>query len=105
MSINITISERVAEHLNSLPSDESKDVNKKLISLLEGEYRRKLSSYSLTDHRLAQKYGLSFEEFEKQKVTQKRNYGWDVESDAIAWETAIDGIRTVKRQLKELIGK
>jgi hypothetical protein len=45
---------------------------------------------------------MSFEEFEHHQLTQQQGYSWEVESDAIAWETAIDGSRTLQRQLAEL---
>jgi hypothetical protein len=47
---------------------------------------------------------MSFEEFERQRVTEQRGYTWEVESDAIAWETAVDGLRTVQKQLSDLRG-
>ena len=45
---------------------------------------------------------MSFDEFEHHQVTQQHNYSWEVESDAMAWETAIEGSRTIQRQLAEL---
>jgi hypothetical protein len=36
--------------------------------------------------------------------TEQRGYTWEVESDAMAWETAVDGLRTVQRQLSDLRG-
>ena len=54
------------------------------------------------NRQLSQKYGMDFETFERQEVTKERDYSWEVESDGIAWETAVDGIRTMERQLNEL---
>ena len=102
MSVTITISDEVAHHLDSLSFDQGSDINTKLHILLEAEYRRRLSRYSLTDRQLTQKYKMSFEAFEQQQLTKQQGYTWEVESDAIAWETAIDGIRTTERQLAEL---
>ncbi|RMD58356.1 hypothetical protein D6833_12965 [Candidatus Parcubacteria bacterium] len=102
MSITITISEEVAQHLNSLSFDAADDINQKLRKLLEAEYRRRLARYHLTNRHLSQKYQMSFEEFERERLTEKLDYCWEVESDAIAWETAVDGIRTVQRQLTQL---
>jgi len=42
---------------------------------------------------------MTFEEFERRQVTRQQEYSWNVESDAIAWETAIDGIQTMQQQL------
>ncbi|MDM8552392.1 hypothetical protein QUF72_20065 [Desulfobacterales bacterium HSG2] len=102
MSVTITVSEGVARHLNSLSFDQVGDIDIKLRILLEAEYRRRLARHSLTDRELARKYGMSFEEFEKRQMTRQKGYSWDAESDAMAWETAADGIRTVRRQLAEL---
>jgi len=99
----IVISKETARHLESLPLEPS-DVDGKLRSLLENEYRRRLSRYSMTDRALRRKYGMSYEEFEARNMVQEHDYSWEVESDAIAWETAIDGMRTMRRKLKELLG-
>ncbi len=55
---------------------------------------RRLARYRLTDRRLSQKYGITFDEFERQQMTKRQGYTWEVESDAMAWEMAIDGIRS-----------
>jgi hypothetical protein len=47
---------------------------------------------------------MTFEEFVERRVVQQTGYTWDVESDAMDWETAVDGMRTVKRKLQELRG-
>lgn len=47
---------------------------------------------------------MSFEMFEQKQITQTLNYSWEVESDAMAWETAVDGIATLKNRLSELTG-
>jgi hypothetical protein len=98
----LRVSERVAQHLESLPMA-ADDLDAKLSALLEAEYRRRLSRYSLTDRLMAQKYGLPFTEFERQKTVEQRGYSWDVESDAIEWDMAISGIRTMQRKLSALL--
>ena len=99
MDTTIVVSRETAWHLESLPLAPS-DTDGKLRSLLESEYRRRLSRYSLTDRALRQKYGMTYEEFEARNMVQERGYSWEVESDAIAWETATDGMRTMQRKLK-----
>ena len=47
---------------------------------------------------------MSFEEFEQQRITEVHGYTRKVESDAITWETAVDGIRTVQQQVSDLRG-
>lgn len=74
----------------------------KVQNLLEGEYFRRLARYRHTDCLLSLKYGMTFDEFIKQRVVRQKNYSWDSESDAMKWETAISGIRTMERHLREL---
>ncbi len=102
MSVHITVSDKIADHLRTLSFPDEMDMDHKLLSLLDTEYRRRLARYHLTDRQLSQKYGIDFGTFEAEKVTEQKGYTWEVESDAIAWETAIDGIRTVERRLREL---
>jgi len=73
--------------------------NDELVEMLRREYLRKLTRYRLTDEFLRKKYGMTYEEFEKENVVTKRNFSWEVESDAQEWEMAIDGISTCLRKL------
>lgn len=102
MSTRLVVSEQTADHLKSLPSDEP-DVDGKLRALLATEYRRRLTRYDLTERRLRKKYGMSFEEFEQRNIVQERNFEWDVESDAIEWDMAVSGMKTMRRKLAELL--
>jgi len=104
MSAATTLSDHVIQHLNGLSFGKVNSINDKLALLLEAEYRRRLARYSLTDRQLGQKYQMSYDEFERQCVTEQRGYTWEVESDAMAWETAVDGVRTVQKQLSDLLG-
>ena len=103
MSATITISNDIVEHLNEMSFGSGENVDDVLRHLLIAEYRRRLTRYQLTDQQLMQKYGLDFAAFEQQQITKQQNYGWEVESDAMAWETAVDGIVTMKRRLTELM--
>jgi len=105
MSVATILSDNVVQHLNGLSFGKVNNINDKLALLLEAEYRRRLVRYSLTDRQLGQKYQMSFDEFERQRITEQRGYTWEVESDAIAWETAVDGVRTVQGQLNDLLGR
>jgi hypothetical protein len=102
LNTTIVVSKETARHLESLPMGPI-DMDKKLRALLESEYRRRLSRYSLTNRILRQKYGMTYEEFEARNLVKEHGYSWEVESDAIAWETAVDGIKTMQRKLKELL--
>jgi hypothetical protein len=103
LGTTIVVSKETARHLESLPLGLA-DLDGKLRALLEAEYRRRLSRYSLTDRVLRRKYGMTYEEFEAHNLVKERGYSWEVESDAIAWETAVDGMRTMQRKLEELLG-
>ena len=76
--------------------------NDELVEMLRREYLRKLTRYRLTDEVFRKKYGMTYEEFEKENVVAKRNFSWEVESDAQEWEMAIDGISTCLRKLGEV---
>jgi hypothetical protein len=102
MDTTITISSEIAHHLNTLPFGSENSLDEKLRKLLEGEYRRRLTHFSLTDRQFQQKYAMDFEAFEENQVTKIHNYTWAVESDAMAWETAVDGMQTMRRMLNEL---
>lgn len=103
MSVTIQISENIAQHLTQLIIGQATEIDQKLSSLLQSEYRRRLARYRLTDLQLQQKYGMTFAEFEQQRMTEQQNYSWEVESDAIVWETAVDGMETIQRQLTDLL--
>ena len=80
------------------------DLDTKVRLLLEAEYLRRLGRYRRLDRTLTQKYGMAFEEFMERRVVQRDGYTWNVETDAMDWETAVDGMRTVERKLEELRG-
>ncbi len=75
-----------------------------LEEMLERDYLRKLTRYKLTDESFRKKYGMTYEEFERENIVAEKNYSWDVESDAQDWEMAIDGINTCLRKLGALRG-
>ena len=76
--------------------------NDELVEMLRREYIRKLTRYRLTDEFFRKKYRMNYEEFEKENIVVKRNFSWEVESDAQEWEMAIDGITTYLRKLGEV---
>ncbi len=76
--------------------------NDRLSHLLESEYLRRLARYQRTNRSLEQKYQLSFQEFISSDVLQQKGYSWEVEQDAMDWETAVGGITTMKRKLHDL---
>ncbi len=97
----VTLKEQTQELLQETFPDE-KDLDATVRQLIEAEYLRRLRQYRRTDRSLSRKYGLSFDEFVNQRTTREMNYSWEVEQDAIAWETAVGGILTMERKLKAL---
>jgi hypothetical protein len=77
------------------------DVDTKVRLLLEAEYLCRLGRYRRLDRTLTLRYGMTFEEFVGRRVVQQEGYTWDVEKDAMDWETAVDGMRTMERKFQE----
>lgn len=69
---------------------------------LLSEYRRRIIRYRMTDEMMKNKYGMTFKEFEAGNVVREQNYSWQVESDAMEWEHAIEGLRYVNEKLTAL---
>ncbi|MBE2235102.1 MAG: hypothetical protein IAE85_16525 [Anaerolinea sp.] len=78
------------------------DLDTKVRRLLETEYLHRIASYRRTDAALRRKYGMTFDQFIANRVTQRMDYSWEVETDAMEWEIAIDGFETTGRRLTEL---
>ncbi len=98
---DLILRERTRQFLED-PLLGEQDVDTKVRALLEAEYLRRLKRYRRQDRILAQKYGMTFEEFVERRVVQQKGYTWDVEQDAMDWETAIGGMETIKRRLEQL---
>lgn len=85
------------KQIGEMTEDELKEVIKR-------DYTRRLARYRMTDDFYKDKYGMDFEAFQKANIVERQNYTFEVESDAQEWELAIDGIKTVEKKLKELLG-
>ena len=81
---------------------QGEEVDTKVRRLLKSEYLRLLAKYRRIDYLMSQKYNMTFGEFVNGRVTRKNNYTWDVETDAMDWENAVSGIKTMEIRLKEL---
>ena len=81
---------------------ETKSLDDKVRQLIEAEYLRQLGRHRRTNSALTDKYGMTFEEFVERRIARQRGYTWEVEQDAMAWETAIGGIATMERQLRKV---
>jgi hypothetical protein len=71
---------------------------------LINEYRRRLIRYKMVDEAMRKKYGMSFNDFESSNVVRERKFSWDVESDSMEWEHALEGVRYVEQKMKDLEG-
>lgn len=98
---DLILRERTRQFLED-PLLGEQDIDTKVCALLEAEYLRRLKRYRRQDRILAQKYGMTFEEFVERRVVKQKGYTWDVEQDAMDWETAIGGMETIKRRLEQL---
>jgi hypothetical protein len=96
----IVLSERMLGVLDALEPNTA--IEAKIAHLAEGELRRRLARYQLTDRLFQEKYGMSFTEFEACEMVKQLAYSFEVESDHQDWDLATDGIRSVERQLAEL---
>jgi len=94
------ISERMLAILEALEPDVP--VEAKVVRLAQQELRRRLARYQLTDQIFRQKYAMSLEEFERNEMVKRLNYSFEVESDHQDWDLALDGLRSIERQLNEL---
>jgi len=98
----VAISARVLDVLETLEPDTSVEVQ--ITRLAEGELRRRLARYQLQDRLFQEKYGMSLAEFEQREMVKQLQYTFEVESDHQDWDLAVDGIRTIERQLAALRG-
>lgn len=84
----------------TVPGDQNLDA--KIRHLIEEELLRQLGRYRRTGLALTRKYSMTFEAFIEQSIPRQHDYSWEVEQDAMDWETAIGGIATVERKLRAL---
>lgn len=96
-----SILDRTKKLLNEAPLT-GNNLDTKVLNLLRQELLRHLGQYRRLDLLMQQKYGISFDEFVSRRVVRENEYSWNVESDAMEWETAISGIKTMERKLEAL---
>ncbi len=93
-----TVSERLARIIDHLEAGDRLET--KLSRVLENEIRRRLARYEWIDRFYRRKYGVTFEEFERNEMVKKLGYSFEVETDYHEWDMAIDGINTLRRELE-----
>lgn len=98
---NASILDRTKKLINEAPLT-GNTLDGKVLNMLRQEYLRHLGQYRRIDLLMQQKYGVSFDGFVSHGIVREKEYSWNVESDAMDWETAIDGIKTMERKLHEL---
>lgn len=101
MLVNVEVRERTRDLLAESLLD-APDADAKIRRLLQGEYLREMARYRRMDQKLSQKYEMNFDAFISQSVVEKYNYSWEVEQDAMEWETAVGGLQTMARKLSEI---
>ena len=97
----LVLKERTCQWLQD-PILGNQDVDTKIRLLLEAEFMRRYGKYRHADLTLSQKYSMTFQEFVDRRIVKEKGYTWEVEQDAISWETAVGGMQTMERKLKEL---
>jgi hypothetical protein len=98
------ISEKTIKHFKYLGLYGAR-AEEKVREVLESEYRRRLTRYEHTDRLFRKKYGMTFDEFERTEILKTKDYAWEVKSDSDEWEMALDGVESMQRGLKELLGE
>ena len=101
--LQVELSNRLISILNSLEPGVAP--KQQVVRLAEQELRRRLARYQLSDQLFREKYGMTLEEFEATEVVKARGYSFEVENDHQDWDQAVDGIRTLERQLASLRGE
>jgi len=101
--LQVELSNRLISILNSLEPGVAP--KQQVVRLAEQELRRRLARYQLSDQLFREKYGMTLEEFEAAEVVKARGYSFEVENDHQDWDQAVDGIRTLERQLTSLRGE
>ncbi len=69
--------------------------------MVEVEYLHQIAHHRRVAQALAQKYSMDFDQFVERGVTAQQGYSWEVEQDAMNWESAIGGMMTAERKLRE----
>lgn len=100
MAGTLAISRSLLDVFNAIETEG--DINVKVKHVLENELVRRLNRYELTVRNLEKKYGFSFKEFIKKGIVEKKGYSYEVENDLWEWESALDGINTVKAEINRL---
>jgi len=94
----------IAEDINRIVNHlvEEGDFEIKIRKILENEIRRRLAQYEIIDRTFQKKYGMSIEQFEKERMVQKKGYSFEVESDYHDWDAAVDTMESLQEDLGDM---
>jgi len=67
---------------------------------LINEYRRRIIRYRMVNEGMKKKYGMTFEDFESKNIVKEQSFSWNVESDDMEWEHAVEGVRYAEQKLE-----
>ncbi|MCH7732914.1 MAG: hypothetical protein IIB44_10465 [Candidatus Marinimicrobia bacterium] len=95
-----TVSKKIEDYANDLVPEGN--IEFKFEKLIENELIRRLIRFRHVIRLLEKKYGMDFYTFREREVVKQMKYSFEVENDFCDWEMALDGIRTIEGQLKEL---
>lgn len=45
---------------------------------------------------------MSFIEFEKKNMVKEKGFSWEVEKDAMEWEHAVEGMKSLQEKIKKM---
>lgn len=75
---------------------------KELKEVVLSEYERRLVLYKLIDERFKKKYLMDYQEFERKNVVKEREFTWEIERDAMEWEHAVEGIKSLQEKITKI---
>lgn len=78
---------------------------KELKEVVLSEYERRLVLYKLIDERFKKKYLMDYQEFERKNVVKEREFTWEIERDAMEWEHAVEGIKSLQEKITKIKNK
>lgn len=94
---------RMAQEYRSSQTEEIavEEINK-LTKALKPELLRCLAEYKLMDKTFHERYKMDFDKLKMKQVVKKSNHSFKVEEDYCDWELALDGIKTITKELNKL---
>jgi hypothetical protein len=72
------------------------------IQLVINDLRRRLAEYNLMDKTFRERYKMDFDELKMKQAIKKVGHSFKVEEDYCDWELALDGIKTITKELNKL---